>query len=73
MANNDFVVKIVICHYVIFKILILINKQKQGSMGGALLFVLSCIEQEDAWAQWKSTGDVFFVSWYFVSLHYEHT
>ena len=24
-------------------------------------------------AQWKSTGDVFFVSWYFVSLHYEHT
>ena len=48
MANNDFVVKIVICHYVIFKILILINKQKQGSMGGALLVVLSCIEQEDA-------------------------
>ena len=26
-----------------------------------------------AMAQWKSTGDVFFVSWYFVSLHYEHT
>ena len=26
-------------------------------MGGALLFVLSCIEQEDAWAQWKFSGD----------------
>lgn len=38
MANNDFVVKIVICHYVIFKILILINKnKKQGSLDGALL------------------------------------
>ena len=23
--------------------------------------------------QWKSTGDIFFVSYYFVSLHYEHT
>ena len=24
-------------------------------------------------AQWKSIGDIFFVSYYFVSLHYEHT
>ena len=30
-------------------------------------------ERVDVAAQWKSTGDVFFVSWYFVSLHYEHT
>ena len=30
-------------------------------------------ERERFMAQWKSTGDVFFVSWYFVSLHYEHT
>ncbi len=29
--------------------------------------------KETNMAQWKSTGDVFFVSWYFVSLHYEHT
>ena len=51
MSNNDFVCQdchLSFCHFVIFKILILINKQKQGSMGGALLFVLSCIEQEDA-------------------------
>ena len=35
-------------------------------------FSLSVVYQKVR-AQWKSTGDVFFVSWYFVSLHYEHT
>ena len=39
------------------------NKIKKSVSMLAFLFV----------AQWKSTGDVFFVSWYFVSLHYEHT
>ena len=43
--------------------------------GSSISFAKPVSLQDNAliMAQWKSTGDVFFVSWYFVSLHYEHT
>ena len=48
------------------------KEHKKRNLTKNYLIPYNIINQQ-FWAQWKSTGDVFFVSWYFVSLHYEHT